>query len=158
MHPEFGPTAIISALSLLLPLPWHWRAGNVATLSIIVWLFVSNIIYAVDALVWADNIDIVIPVWCDISKSLGVIPPFQDMLSHHHDRQQRNLSLAPTSRFLLQVFVFAFILNKSRPFVFPKAPCQISDGGNSLRLGCASGYPLFSWHFVSLNFLSSPFL
>lgn len=73
MHPEFGPIAIISALSLLLPLSWHWRAGNVATLSIIGWLFVSNIIYAVDSLVWADNLDIVIPVWCDISESLNAL-------------------------------------------------------------------------------------
>jgi pheromone a factor receptor len=83
MHPEFGPIALISALSLLLPLPWHWRAGNVATLSIIGWLFVSNIIYAVDALMWADNIDIVIPVWCDISESLGIIALSHDIPNHH---------------------------------------------------------------------------
>ncbi|KAF8153836.1 pheromone A receptor-domain-containing protein [Crassisporium funariophilum] len=70
MHPEFAPVAIISALSLLLPLPWHWRAGNVATLSIITWLFVSNIIYAADALVWGDNVDIVSPLWCDITTKL----------------------------------------------------------------------------------------
>lgn len=67
MHPEFAPIALLSALSLLLPLPWHWRAGNVATLSIIAWLFISNIIFAVDAFIWGDNIDIVVPVWCDIS-------------------------------------------------------------------------------------------
>jgi hypothetical protein len=67
MHPEFAPIALLSALSLLLPLPWHWRAGNVATLSIIAWLFISNIIYAVDAFIWGDSMDIVVPVWCDIS-------------------------------------------------------------------------------------------
>ncbi|KDR78094.1 hypothetical protein GALMADRAFT_118997 [Galerina marginata CBS 339.88] len=70
MHPEFGPIAIIAATSLLLPLPWHWRAGNVATLSIIGWLFLSNVIFAVDALIWSDNINIVIPVWCDITTKL----------------------------------------------------------------------------------------
>ncbi|KAJ7643058.1 GPCR fungal pheromone mating factor, partial [Mycena polygramma] len=70
MHPEFAPVAIIAALSLFLPLPWHWRARNVATLSIIAWLFVTNIIFAVDALVWADSINIVGLVWCDISTKL----------------------------------------------------------------------------------------
>lgn len=68
LHPEFAPVAIIAALSLFLPLPWHWRAGNVATLSIIGWLFVTNIIFAVDALIWGDSINIVVPVWCDISE------------------------------------------------------------------------------------------
>ena len=67
MHPELGPIAIISALSLLLPLPWHWRAGNVATLAIILWLFAINITYAVDAFIWSDNVNIVAEVWCDIS-------------------------------------------------------------------------------------------
>ena len=68
IHPEFGPVAIVAALSLLLPLPWHWRAGNVATLAIIAWLFVTNLIYAVDAFIWGNNAIIVVPVWCDISK------------------------------------------------------------------------------------------
>lgn len=68
IHSEFVPIAILSALSLLLPLPWHWRARNVATLAIIAWLFVCNIIYAVDALIWGDNVTIVAQVWCDISQ------------------------------------------------------------------------------------------
>ncbi|KAK7030194.1 pheromone B beta 1 receptor [Favolaschia claudopus] len=72
MHPEFAPVAFIAAFSLLLALPWHWRAGNVATLSIVAWLFVTNIIFAVDALVWADNVDIVGVTWCDITVKLIV--------------------------------------------------------------------------------------
>ncbi len=69
MHREFAPVTFLAALSLVLPLPWHWRVGNVATLSIICWLFIMNVIYGVDALVWANNVDIVVPVWCDISES-----------------------------------------------------------------------------------------
>ena len=72
LHPEFAPIAFIAAFSLLVPLPWHWRAGNVATLAIILWLFISNIIYAVDAIIWGDNVDIVVPVWCDISTPLSL--------------------------------------------------------------------------------------
>ncbi|KAG1762809.1 GPCR fungal pheromone mating factor [Suillus placidus] len=70
MHSEFPPVAFLAALSLLLPLPWHWRAGNVATLSIIAWLFILNVVYGVDAIIWANNVNIVIPVWCDITSKI----------------------------------------------------------------------------------------
>ncbi|KAJ7201248.1 Rcb2.42 [Mycena rebaudengoi] len=70
MRPEFAPVAFISAFSLVLPLPWHWRAGNVATLSIMFWLFIANMIYAIDAVIWSDNIEIVATVWCDITTKL----------------------------------------------------------------------------------------
>lgn len=68
MHPEFVPVAFISALSVLIVIPWHWRAGNIATLAIAFWLFISNIIFGVDAAIWGDNVNIVVPVWCDISE------------------------------------------------------------------------------------------
>lgn len=70
MHPEFPPVAFLAALSLLLTLPWHWRAQNVATLSIIAWLFILNVVYGVDAMIWANNVNIVIPVWCDITSKI----------------------------------------------------------------------------------------
>ncbi|KAG1853501.1 GPCR fungal pheromone mating factor [Suillus subluteus] len=70
MHPEFAPVAFLAALSLLLPLPWHWRAQNVATLSIIAWLFILNVVYGVDAIIWSNNVNIVIPVWCDITSKI----------------------------------------------------------------------------------------
>ncbi|KAH9919592.1 pheromone A receptor-domain-containing protein [Fomitopsis serialis] len=70
MHPELPYLAFIAASLVLVPLPWHWRARNVATLSIIAWLFVVNTIYGVDAVIWADNVDIVIPVWCDITTKI----------------------------------------------------------------------------------------
>ncbi|KAF5309259.1 hypothetical protein D9619_012751 [Psilocybe cf. subviscida] len=69
-HPELAPIALLSALSLLLPLPWHWRNGNVATLSTAAWLFVINIIYGVNAVVWANDVITRVPVWCDITTKL----------------------------------------------------------------------------------------
>ncbi|KIK94950.1 hypothetical protein PAXRUDRAFT_11742 [Paxillus rubicundulus Ve08.2h10] len=72
MHREFPPVAFLAAALLFLPLPWHWRARNVATLSIIVWLFVLNIIYGVDALIWGNNVNIVATVWCDITTKIIV--------------------------------------------------------------------------------------
>ncbi|KAF9040045.1 pheromone A receptor-domain-containing protein [Panaeolus papilionaceus] len=70
MHPEFAPIAFLAASSLILPLPWHWRARNIATLCIIAWLFITNMIYGIDAVIWAGNYRIVIPVWCDITTKL----------------------------------------------------------------------------------------
>lgn len=67
MHPELPYLAFIAAALVLVPVPWNWRARNVATLSIITWLFVIDVIYGVDAVVWRHNVNIVVPVWCDIS-------------------------------------------------------------------------------------------
>jgi pheromone a factor receptor len=69
MHVEMPLGAFVAALLVLVPLPWHWRARNVPTLSMIVWLFVSNVIFAVNSLIWAGNVDLVVPVWCDIGES-----------------------------------------------------------------------------------------
>ncbi|KAH7911857.1 pheromone A receptor-domain-containing protein [Hygrophoropsis aurantiaca] len=70
MHREFPVVAFLAALLLLLPLPWHWRARNVATLSMILWLFVINVIYGVDAIIWGNNVNVVVPVWCDITSKI----------------------------------------------------------------------------------------
>ncbi|KAH8823737.1 pheromone A receptor-domain-containing protein [Flagelloscypha sp. PMI_526] len=71
-HPEFAPIAFLCAAALLLPLPWHWRAGNVATVSIVFWLFFSNVKLGVDAVLWSDNVRIQVPVWCDITTKFLV--------------------------------------------------------------------------------------
>ncbi|KZT19582.1 fungal pheromone STE3G-protein-coupled receptor [Neolentinus lepideus HHB14362 ss-1] len=71
-HPEFPVVTLLCAALLLVPLPWHLRARNVATLSMIGWLFVLNVIYAVDAIVWANNVKILVPVWCDITTKVIV--------------------------------------------------------------------------------------
>ncbi|KAK6995734.1 STE3-domain-containing protein [Favolaschia claudopus] len=70
IHPELVPISFIAAFSLFLALPWHWRARNVATLSIIFWLFTVNLIFAVDSIIWGDSIDIIAPIWCDITTKL----------------------------------------------------------------------------------------
>ncbi|KAH7904573.1 pheromone A receptor-domain-containing protein [Hygrophoropsis aurantiaca] len=62
--------AFIAALLVLIPLPWHWRARNIATLSIIAWLFISNLIFAINSIIWANTVLNVAPIWCDISTKL----------------------------------------------------------------------------------------
>ncbi|KAJ6580587.1 pheromone A receptor-domain-containing protein [Mycena sp. CBHHK59/15] len=72
MHPELALGAFLASALVLVPLPWHWRARNIATLSIIVWLFVSNLTYAINSIIWSGSVDEVVPVWCDIVTKLEV--------------------------------------------------------------------------------------
>ena len=67
-YPEFPAGAFIAAVLVLIPLPAHWRSRSVATVSIIVWLFVMDIIYGVNTIVWDGNVFKHLLVWCDISK------------------------------------------------------------------------------------------
>lgn len=55
---------------VLVTIPHHWRVRNLATLSIIAWLSAYNLIYGIDAIIWAGNVDIVAPVWCDIGETI----------------------------------------------------------------------------------------
>ena len=43
---------------------------SVPRLSIILWLFGYNLVHGINALVWSGNVDIHIPVWCDIGEFL----------------------------------------------------------------------------------------
>lgn len=76
-HPELPIFSFLAAVLVLVPLPWHWQARNTATLSIITWLFVADVIFGVNSLIWAGNVKDITPIWCDISELLAafyVIP------------------------------------------------------------------------------------
>jgi pheromone a factor receptor len=64
-------SAFIAAALVLIPLPSQWRAKNIGTLSMIAWLFVSNIIYAINSVIWAGTVLNVAPVWCDVGVLLN---------------------------------------------------------------------------------------
>ncbi|KAF8207456.1 pheromone A receptor-domain-containing protein [Mycena galopus ATCC 62051] len=72
MSAALAASAYVASVLALVPLPWHWRSRNVATLSIIAWLFVLNLSYAINAVIWAGNVDIVLPVWCDIVTKIKI--------------------------------------------------------------------------------------
>ncbi|KAL4070139.1 pheromone A receptor-domain-containing protein [Scleroderma yunnanense] len=61
--------SFVFAALVLIPLVWYFRAPNIAALAIGLWLSVTNIIYAVDALIWARDDDVKASIWCDISTS-----------------------------------------------------------------------------------------
>ncbi|EIM84307.1 fungal pheromone STE3G-protein-coupled receptor [Stereum hirsutum FP-91666 SS1] len=72
MRPEIPILSFLSIISLPLPLFYYLRSGNVAMVAHILWLLCLDITYAVDAIVWANNVDKVATVWCDITTKLMV--------------------------------------------------------------------------------------
>lgn len=56
--------------AVILPASWHWRARNVATFSLICWLFLANLVNFVDCIVWNDRFTDLNPVWSDIASHL----------------------------------------------------------------------------------------
>ncbi|WWC87188.1 uncharacterized protein L201_002074 [Kwoniella dendrophila CBS 6074] len=69
-HPDYPFWSFLSMLLVILPLHWHTRARNIATLSLIFWLFLANLVTFVNSLVWAGNYRDNNPVWCDISSRI----------------------------------------------------------------------------------------
>ncbi|KAG1857726.1 GPCR fungal pheromone mating factor [Suillus subalutaceus] len=70
MQTEIPVLSFISAALVLFPLPWYCRAGNIAAMSIGIWLFVVNMINAIDALQWTGAYQIPSLFWCDITSAL----------------------------------------------------------------------------------------
>ncbi|KAJ7200673.1 GPCR fungal pheromone mating factor [Mycena haematopus] len=64
--------AFLGCALVLVPLPWHWRSRNTATLSMMAWLFMSNLTYAINAIIWSGHVNDVAPVWCDIMTKLRI--------------------------------------------------------------------------------------
>ncbi|KAI9057578.1 B mating type pheromone receptor [Trametes sanguinea] len=71
-YPEFPVGAFLAAVLVLIPLPAHWRSRNIATVSIIIWLFVLDVVYGVNTIVWDSNIRKHLFVWCDITTKLAI--------------------------------------------------------------------------------------
>ena len=60
----FSCVALLACL-----LPAYWTTRNVAMLAIIWWLMLCDVIQGVNAVVWAGNAEVKVPVWCDIGAS-----------------------------------------------------------------------------------------
>ena len=69
-YPIFPVGAFIGVFLVLIPALWHWRARNVPTVSLIMWLFTLNVVYGVNSLIWSDNIRDKAPMWCNICGCL----------------------------------------------------------------------------------------
>ncbi|KAF8809928.1 STE3-like pheromone receptor [Phlegmacium glaucopus] len=68
-----GPAAFLSFVNvtfLAVFIPVQRIRTNVPRLAIILWLLGFNLVHGINALVWSGNVDIHVPVWCDIVTKL----------------------------------------------------------------------------------------
>jgi pheromone a factor receptor len=63
---SFIVACAFAILCLVLPAAWHIRSKNSGTLLYLAWSLTGNLIYFVNAIVWAGNIGNPAPIWCDI--------------------------------------------------------------------------------------------
>ncbi|KAJ7182529.1 GPCR fungal pheromone mating factor [Mycena crocata] len=105
--------AFISFVLAFLPLLLHWRSRNIPLLSIIGWLALSDLIYGINSSVWAGNVNLAGPVWCDITTKIKI---------------GGDIAL-PVSALALALQVYRITLQKSRL-------------GLRLELGICIGFPV----------------
>ncbi|GAA5882530.1 hypothetical protein JCM1840_000649 [Sporobolomyces johnsonii] len=70
--PAFLTFNFVGIFFLLLPIPWHWRARNTATLLYIFWCLVTIVPLALNSAIWYNRADLEAPVYCDIVTKLRV--------------------------------------------------------------------------------------
>lgn len=69
MRAELPILSFFCLVVLIVILPLNLRRKSVANLAISGWLLVCNLIHAINSIVWAHNVAVQIPVWCDIGES-----------------------------------------------------------------------------------------
>jgi pheromone a factor receptor len=72
-HVQMPVGALVGALVILIPAPYYFRAKNIGVASLISWLFVLNVMYAIDSILWAGHITTSVSVWCEICTYPGRI-------------------------------------------------------------------------------------
>ncbi|KAF8884488.1 pheromone A receptor-domain-containing protein [Infundibulicybe gibba] len=70
MPTDFSVVSFVCAALLAIFVPLPCIRNNVANLAIVSWLIVCNITHGVNAVLWAGNTNIHVPVWCDIVTKL----------------------------------------------------------------------------------------
>ncbi|KAF8646439.1 hypothetical protein AX16_007215 [Volvariella volvacea WC 439] len=72
MRVELAVLSFICATFLVLFLPLRYFRTNIPAQAFVIWLLFVNIVQGVNAIVWADILEVRIPVWCDIVTKLTV--------------------------------------------------------------------------------------
>jgi hypothetical protein len=75
MYPVYPILATIAMILCLFPVPAHWRAGNVATISLSLWTAIGLLITVIDVCIWHGNIRNPYPIWGDIVQVYLVMLP-----------------------------------------------------------------------------------
>ncbi|KAF8332029.1 pheromone A receptor-domain-containing protein [Cantharellus anzutake] len=70
----------IAAVLVVIPSPSQWRTKNIPTLSIIAWLFITNVFQGTNTIIWANNVRVVASVYCDIGEQNEITTKFTKAL------------------------------------------------------------------------------
>ncbi|KIR91887.1 hypothetical protein I304_04049 [Cryptococcus deuterogattii CBS 10090] len=100
LHPDYPFWNLIALVLVLLPAPWHWRAHNIATVSLIVWLTFANLCGFINTIIWAGSYADKSPVWCDISSRVPLLVGYAVPLCSL-SQMRRLESVASTRRSLI---------------------------------------------------------
>jgi Pheromone A receptor len=66
LYPMYPILGAIACTLCFIPIPWHWRAGNIAVTALGLWVLGMNIIFWIGTIVWHNNIRNPYPIWGDI--------------------------------------------------------------------------------------------
>jgi pheromone a factor receptor len=75
MYPVYPIVCFFTMLGVLVPIPAHWRAGNIATISLATWTFFGLLMAMVNTIVWHGTLANPYPVWGDICNLYWVTMP-----------------------------------------------------------------------------------
>lgn len=74
MDPTYPLVPIANFLACILVLSSMsknmFQSWNIGACSFAIWVIIMALIVAVDSIIWADNVDNVAPIWCDIGKRI----------------------------------------------------------------------------------------
>lgn len=60
--------SFLAVILVLIPLPWHYRTKNIATLSLAFWLIQGNLWAGINAVIWKDNVVVRAKPYCNIGE------------------------------------------------------------------------------------------
>lgn len=119
MRSDLSAISFVCAALLALFIPLARVRCNVPNLAIVAWLLGCNLVHGINAIIWANNVDIRIPVWCDIVTKLLVgatvaLPGACLSISHRLELASSNRTIpndpkSQTRRILLE-FVLCYIV------------------------------------------------
>ncbi|KAG6827326.1 hypothetical protein H0H87_005063, partial [Tephrocybe sp. NHM501043] len=66
MQPTLAAVSFVSVALLALFIPIARVRCNVANLAVVAWLVGANLVHGINAIIWAGNVELRVPVWCDI--------------------------------------------------------------------------------------------
>lgn len=69
MHAELPVISFLCVVLLAALLPLRRVRCNVPNLAIVCWLLGANFVQGTNSLIWAGNVRIRVPIWCDIGKN-----------------------------------------------------------------------------------------